>query len=334
MTLPCIMPTVMVMLLLAISGILNSGFDRIYMLQNPLNLLRSEVLDTYVYKVGIASDWLMIGVLTAFMLICLYPFWYVVAGSFNSGSDYMRGGVLFWPRRFSLENYQVVMVDSRLWIGFRVTIARTIVGTVFHLAFTSMVAYAMSRDDLPCRKGIYWYCMLTMFFGGGLIPFYLLLKTLGLLNSFWVYIIPGMFSVYNMIIISNYFRSVAEEIHESAVMDGASEFIIYSRLYLPVLATVTLWVGVGQWNSFFDTMVYTTDRNLQTLQLFLYKMIKTSEFTSKAEMGGLPAELVSNISTTTVRYATIVVSTIPILCIYPFLQRFLTKGIMLGSLKG
>lgn len=230
------------------------------------------------------------------------------------------------------------MVDSRLWIGFRVTISRTIIGTAFHLAFTSMVAYAMSRDDLPCRTGIYWYCMLTMFIGGGLIPYYLLLKTLKLLNTFWVYIIPSMFSVYNMLIISNYFRSIPSEIHESAVMDGASEFTIYSRLYLPlskpVLATVTLWVGVGQWNSFFDSMVYTTDRKLQTLQLFLYKMIKTSEFTSTAEMGGLPESVVTNISSVNVRYATIVVSTIPILCIYPFLQKFLTKGIMVGSLKG
>ena len=283
-------------------------------------------------------DYLIISLLMIFTVICLYPFWYVVVGSFNSGSDYLRGGVLFWPRVFSLENYQVVMVDSRLWIGFRVTIARTIIGTVFHLAFTSMVAYAMSRDDLPFRTGIYWYCMLTMFIGGGLIPFYLLLKTLKLLNSFWVYIIPSMFSVYNMLIISNYFRSIPSEIHESAVMDGASEFTIYSRLYLPLskpaLATVTLWVGVGQWNSFFDSMVYTTDRNLQTLQLFLYKMIKTSEFTSTAEMGGLPDSVVTNISSVNVRYATIVVSTIPILCIYPFLQKFLAKGIMVGSLKG
>ena len=283
-------------------------------------------------------DYLIISLLMIFTVICLYPFWYVVVGSFNNGSDYLRGGVLFWPRVFSLENYQVVMVDSRLWIGFRVTIARTIIGTVFHLAFTSMVAYAMSRDDLPFRTGIYWYCMLTMFIGGGLIPFYLLLKTLKLLNSFWVYIIPSMFSVYNMLIISNYFRSIPSEIHESAVMDGASEFTIYSRLYLPLskpaLATVTLWVGVGQWNSFFDSMVYTTDRNLQTLQLFLYKMIKTSEFTSSAEMGGLSDSVVTNISSVNVRYATIVVSTIPILCIYPFLQKFLAKGIMVGSLKG
>ena len=283
-------------------------------------------------------DYLMIGVLVLFALICVYPFWYVVIGSFSDGADYMRGGVYLWPREWSLQNYQVTLVDSRLWIGFRVTIARTFICTITHVLFTAMVAYAMSRNDLPCRKFIYWFNMFTMFFGGGLIPFYILLKQLKLINTFWVYVIPGLYSVYNMIICSNYFRSIPEEIHESATMDGASEFKVFYKLYLPlstpVLATIALWVGVGHWNAFFDSMVYTTSRELQTLQLYLYKMIKTAEFVSSADMGGLPSEVQSNVTATTVRYATIVISTIPILCIYPFLQRFLTKGIMLGSLKG
>ena len=230
------------------------------------------------------------------------------------------------------------MVDSRLWIGFRVTIARTVICTITHVLFTAMVAYAMSRNDLPFRTAIYWFNMFTMFFGGGLIPFYILLKQLKLINTFWVYVIPGLYSVYNMIICANYFRSIPDEIHESALIDGASEFKIFYKLYLPlstpVLATIALWVGVGHWNAFFDSMVYTTKRELQTLQLYLYKMIKTSEFVSTADMGGLPSAVQSNITATTVRYATIVISTVPILCIYPFLQRFLTKGIMLGSLKG
>lgn len=283
-------------------------------------------------------DYLIIAFMIIFALICVYPFWYVVIGSFSDGGDYMRGGIYLWPRKLSLQNYQVTLVDSRLWIGFRVTIARTFICTITHVLFTSMVAYAMSRNDLPCRKAIYWYNMFTMFFGGGLIPFYILLKQLKLINTFWVYVIPGLYSVYNMIICSNYFRSIPEEIHESATIDGASEFKIFYKLYLPlstpVLATVALWVGVGHWNAFFDSMVYTTKRELQTLQLYLYKMIKTSEFVSTADMGGLPSEVQTNITATTVRYATIVISTIPILCIYPFLQRFLTKGIMLGSLKG
>ena len=285
-----------------------------------------------------AWDYVIIVSMVLFMLICLYPFWYVVIGSFNDGSDYLRGGVYLWPRKFSLQKYMVTLVDSRLYIGFRVTIARTVICTVTHVLFTSMVAFAMSRPDLPARGVIYWVNMFTMFFGGGLIPFYILLKELHLINTFWVYVIPGLYSVYNMIICSNYFRSIPNEIHESAMIDGASEFRIFLKLYLPlstpVLATVALWVGVGHWNAFFDSMVYTTDRNLQTLQLYLYKMIKTSEFVSSADMGYLPSSVQNNVTATTVRYATIVVSTVPILCIYPLLQRFLTKGIMLGSLKG
>ncbi len=273
-----------------------------------------------------------------FVIVCVYPFWYVLIGSFSDGNDYMRGGVYLWPRLVSLQNYAVALVDSRLWIGFRVTFLRTVIGTVTNVLFTAMVAYAMSRDNLPFRPLIYWFNMFTMFFGGGLIPFYLVLKQLKLINTFWVYIIPGLYSVYNMIICSNYFRSIPGELHESAVMDGASEFRIFRSLYLPlstpVLATIALWVGVGHWNAFYDSMVYTTSRDLQTLQLYLYKMIKTSEFVSTADMGGLPSNIQQNITATTVRYATIVISTVPILCIYPFLQRFLAKGIMLGSLKG
>ena len=283
-------------------------------------------------------DYVIIVGLALFVVICVYPFWYVVVGSFSDGTDYMRGGVYLWPRRLSLQNYIVTFADSRLYIGFRVTVLRTVICTITHVLFTSMVAYAMSRNDLPGRSIIYWINMFTMFFGGGLIPFYILLKQLKLINTFWVYVIPGLYSVYNMIVCSNYFRSIPEEIHESATLDGASEFKILYKLYLPlstpVLATIALWVGVGHWNAFFDSMVYTTDRNLQTLQLYLYKMIKTSEFVSTADMGGLPSDIQQNITATTVRYATIVVSTIPILCIYPLLQRFLAKGIMLGSLKG
>jgi putative aldouronate transport system permease protein len=283
-------------------------------------------------------DYLIIVLMALFMLLCVYPFWYVLIGSFSDGQNYLRGGVYIWPRVWSLQNYMVTLVDSRLYLGFRVTFLRTVLGTLTHVLFTSMVAYAMSRDDLPARQPIYWINIFTMFFGGGLVPFYILLKQLGLINTFWVYIIPGLYSVYNMIICSNYFRSISGEIHDSAMLDGASEFKTFYMVYLPlstpVLATVALWVGVGHWNAFFDSMVFTTDRNLQMLQLYLYKMIKTSEFVSTADMGYLPAEVQQNVTSTTVRYATIIISTIPILCIYPLLQRFLTKGIMLGSLKG
>ena len=283
-------------------------------------------------------DYLMIAFVVLMMLVCVYPFWYVLVGSFSNGTDYMRGGVYLLPRKWSLENYIVTLADSRLYTGFRITILRTVIGTISNVLFTAIVAYGMSRNDLPFRKTIYMVNMFTMFFGGGLIPFYMLLKQLKLINSFWVYIIPGLYSVYNMLICSSYFRSLPEELHESATLAGASEFRIFAQLYMPlsgpVLATLALWVAVGHWNDFYSSMVYTTSPSLQTLQLYLYKMIKASEFVSEADMGGLPSSIRQNVTATTVRYATIVISTVPILCLYPFIQKFLTKGVMIGAIKG
>lgn len=276
--------------------------------------------------------------MTFIALVCLYPFWYVIVGAFNDGSDYMRGGVYLWPRSLSLNNFTMVFNDNRLLVGFKNTLARTFLGTVTGTLFTATVAYGMSRKDLPFKKIIYWINLFTMFFGGGLIPYFLVLKQLGLINSFWVYIIPALYSVFNMIIIMNFFKDIPEEIHESGTIDGASEFRIFYTLYLPlstpVLATVALWVGVGHWNSFFDSMVYTTSANLQTLQLFLVKLIKEASMTQGEAASRVPAQVAKTVSITTLRYAAIVVSTVPILCIYPFLQKFLAKGIMLGSLKG
>ena len=271
-------------------------------------------------------------------LFCLYPFWYVLIGSFNEGSDYMRGGVFMFPRVWSLDNYTMVFNDKRLIIGFQNTFVRTAIGTLSSTLFTAMVAYGMSRRDLPLKKPIYWFNLFTMFFGGGLIPYFLVLKQLGLINSFWVYIIPCLYSVFNMIIIMNFFKDIPEEIHESAMIDGASEFKTFYKIYLPlsmpVLATIALWNGVFHWNSFFDSMVYTTDQNLQTLQLYLVKLIKEASMTQGEAASKVPAQVAKTISIMTLRYAAIVVSTVPILCIYPFLQKFMAKGIMLGSLKG
>lgn len=270
--------------------------------------------------------------------ICLYPFWYILIGSISEGLDYMRGGIYFLPRVLSLNNYIMVINDKRLLIGFQNTILRTFLGTITGTLFTAIVAYGMSRRDLPFKRIIYWINLFTMFFSGGLIPYFLVLKQVGLINTFLVYIVPTIYSVFNMIIIMNFFKDIPEEIHESGIIDGASEFRIFYKLYLPlstpVLATIALWIGVFHWNSFFDSMVFTTDANLQTLQLFLVKLIKEASMSQGEAASHVPAQVVRTISIITLRYSAIVMSTIPILCIYPFLQKFLTKGIMLGSLKG
>lgn len=272
------------------------------------------------------------------MALTIYPFVYVLAGSLNDGMDYMRGGIYFFPRVFSLANYNMVFNDSRLWIGFRTTILRTVIGTVTAVLFTAMVGYAMSRKDLRHRNLYYWINLFTMFFGGGLIPYFLLIKTLGLYDNFLVYIIPSLYSVFNMIIFQNFFREIPEEIHESAVIDGAGEFKIFLRLFMPlskpVIATVALWVCVYHWNSFFDSMIFTSDPNLQTLQYYLIKVIREASLTQGGASSHVPPQVAQQVSVQTIRYAAIVVSSIPILCVYPFMQKYLTKGIMLGSLKG
>ncbi len=283
-------------------------------------------------------DYLNYTVLILLAAITIFPFIYVIAGSFNLGSDYMRGGVYFFPRVISLDNYTMIFNDKRLFVGFQNTLARTVLGTVTGVLFTAVVSYGMSRKDLPAKKLIYWFNIFTMFFGGGLIPYFLLLKQLTLMNTFWVYIIPALYSVFNMIVFSNFFREIPEELHESAVVDGAGEFTILFKLYLPlskpVLATIALWVGVGHWNSFFDSMVFTTDPNLSTLQLFLVKLIKEASVAQGEAATKIPSQVLKTVSIVTIRYAAIVISSIPIFAVYPFMQKYLVKGVMLGSVKG
>lgn len=283
-------------------------------------------------------DYINVIIMILVIVVCLYPLIYVVAGAFNEGTDYMRGGVFLFPRKFSLDNFEMVFNDKRLITGFKVTISRTLVGTVTGTFFTALVAYGMSRKDLPARNIIYWFNIFTMFFSGGLIPSYLVLKSLHLINTFWVYIIPSLYSVFNMIVFANFFREIPEELHESAVLDGANEFQTFLKLYLPmsgpVLATIALWNGVGHWNAFFDSMVYTSDANLQTLQLFLVKLIKEAAMAQGEAASKVPAQVVRTTSITTIRYAAIVVSTFPVLAVYPFVQKHLSRGVILGALKG
>ncbi|OME85236.1 hypothetical protein BK120_12000 [Paenibacillus sp. FSL A5-0031] len=274
--------------------------------------------------------------LALFCVITIYPIYFVLIGSFNEGSDYMRGGVFLFPREFSLANYGVVLQDERLYVGLKVSILRTVIGTLTSILFTAMVSYAMSRKNLIWRSPYYWLHLITLFFGGGLIPYFLVLKNLALINSFWVYIIPSMFSVFNMIIFNSFFREIPEELHESATVDGANEFRIFLSMFIPlsvpVLATVGLWNAVYHWNSFFDAMIFTTKRDLMPLQLLLMKMIREADVISNSQY--IPPQVQRKISVQTIRMAAIMVSTVPILCVYPFLQRYFVTGFMVGSLKG
>lgn len=278
-------------------------------------------------------DVLNFGFMAIFMFLCIFPIFYVLAGSFNQGADYAMGGVYFLPRKFTFENYTVVLENAGLWQGYLITFLRTIIGTTTAIIFTSIVAYAMSRSNLRYKKGFYWINIISMFFSGGLVPYFLVIRLVGLYDTFAVYIIPGLYSVYHMIIMSTFFRGVSNELHEAAIVDGANEFRIYWQIYMPlskpVLATIALWVAIGHWNAYFDTMIFTNNPNLQTLQYFLLKAIQTSTMTE-----GMPAEMMMRLSPKTISLAAIIISIIPVLFFFPFVRKNFQSGIMIGSLKG
>lgn len=280
-------------------------------------------------------DYVNYALLLLLALMMVYPLWYVLVGAFNVGQDYSFGGVWIWPRMWTLTNFRVIFSDARLYIGFRNTILRTLIGTAAHLLFTAGVAYGMSRSDLPAKKFFRIANIFTMFFSGGFIPYYLIITQLGFYDNFLVYIIPNLYSVSNMIILCSFFKGVPEELHEAALLDGASELRIWLRIYMPlsksILATVALWLAVGNWNSYFNTMVFTRDPQLMTLQYYLLKVIKES---STPSGGKIPAAELERLTSTVVSYAAIIVATVPILVAYPFIQKAFAKDVMVGAVKG
>lgn len=287
-----------------------------------------------------AFDWINYAVMVLLAFIMIYPLWYCVAGSLNEGMDYLRGGVFLWPRKWTLANYKAVFLDSAILNAFWVTIWKCLVGTVTSVLCTAMVAYAITRPKLRLKKLYIPFIMLTMFFSGGLIPYFILIVDLGLYDSFWVYIIPTMFSAYNMIIIQSFMRELPSELIESAKLDGASEYRIFFQMILPlskpVLATIALFTVVTLWNSYFDSMMYTSSQELQTIQLFLKKVItdpSVSRGLGSAATIAIPDQA-ATLTPQVVKLATMVVTALPVVCIYPFLQRYFVKGVTVGAVKG
>ena len=281
-----------------------------------------------------AFDYVNIALLVVLALLCLYPMWFVIVGSFNKGYDYLKGGVYFWPRTFTWANYAVVLADNRIWQGLLMTVIRCLIGPVLHIFLCSIVAYGMSRKELHGKKFFNIFGLITMFFSGGLVPFYVLCKMLGMLNTFAMYILPGAYSVYNMILIRSFIKGIPEELHEAAVLDGAGEFRIYFTmiipLSMPILMTVLLWGILGHWNDYTTTMFYTpANRNIYTLQYILMLMIQEGNVQSNVG-SAVSGEAASE----TISLAAMVIGTIPMLIVFPFLQKYFTKGLYVGSLKG
>ena len=277
------------------------------------------------------------------MFITLYPVLNTVAYSFNDGTDAARGGIGLLPRKFSTKSYERILNDPDIWQAALISVSKTIITTVLNLFWTGMLSFALSRREYVLRKFITLTMVLTMYVNAGLIPSYLLIsQTLHLRNTFWVYIIPTMFSCFNMIIIRTYIMGLPDALVESARIDGAGDFRIYWQiifpLCMPVLATVALFVAVGAWNSWFDTMLYIpTERKLDTLQYYLKGKLATAGQTSNlanSTVDAATANAAFSVTQRTVQCATTVVTALPILVVYPFLQKYFVTGMALGSVKG
>ncbi len=282
-------------------------------------------------------------VLLLMMFLTLYPVLNTVAISFNDGIDAVRGGIGLWPREFSVEAYKSLLSDKLTYNAFGISVARTVITTVLNIFLTSMLAFALSRKEYVLRKPITLIVVLTMYVNAGLIPNFLLIqKTLNLSKTFWVYIIPTMFSCFNMIVIRTYIIGLPEALAESARIDGANDLRIFWQiifpLCMPVLATVALFVAVGSWNQWFDTQLYNgSKKNLYSLQYLLKMKLATSMNTTNAantSVDALAATSASKSTPVTVRCAITVVSALPILIVYPFLQRYFVTGMVLGGVKG
>ena len=282
-------------------------------------------------------------ILCVLMFITLYPVINTVAISFNDGTDALRGGIGLWPRQFSLKAYETLLTDEQIYTAFGISVSRTIITTILNVILTSMLAFALSRREYVLRGFITIVMVMTMYVNAGLIPNYLLISnTLKLRGTYWVYIIPTMFSCFNMIVIRTYIAGLPEALAESARIDGANDLRIFWQiifpLCMPVLATVALFVAVGSWNQWFDTQLYNgSKKGLYTLQYLLKMKLATSmnqANAANASLDALSSMGASKSTPVTIRCAITVVSALPIMIVYPFLQRYFVTGMVLGGVKG
>ncbi|MHA6530557.1 carbohydrate ABC transporter permease [Paenibacillus sp. BAC0078] len=277
-------------------------------------------------------------VITIVTIATLYPFLNVLAISFNDSTDSIKGGITVFPRVFTFKNYETIFAYSGLMTGLKISILRTIIGTILGLVSASMLAFTLSRMDFQARKFVSTFLALTMYVSGGLIPIYILIKDLHMMGTFSVYVLPSLVSAFNVFVIRSFIDGLPYALQESAKLDGANDFTIYWRVILPLtkpaLATIALFLAVGQWNSWFDTYLYNGSKDsLTTLQFELMKVIQSTTTNADNFRGRNMTEVMAQISPESVKMAITIVVTVPILVVYPFLQRYFVKGMTLGSVK-
>ncbi|MBS5884479.1 MAG: carbohydrate ABC transporter permease [Clostridium sp.] len=284
-----------------------------------------------------AFDIVLILIMLFILVITLYPFLNVLAISFNDATDTVRGGIHIWPREFTLQNYKEVFSGStKLPRAFVNSVLRTVIGTVTGVIATTMVAFTLSRRDFVFNKLVTILFIVTMYVGGGLIPEYLVIRQLGLVNNFAVYILPGLISAFNVIVIRSFMDGLPEALYESASIDGANDWVVFTKivfpLCLPVIATVALFIAVSQWNSWFDTYIYArTNDSLTTLQYELMKIMDNAAATVDIHNPNLQNTARSNPES--IKMAITMVATVPILLVYPFVQKYFVSGMTLGAVK-
>jgi putative aldouronate transport system permease protein len=274
-----------------------------------------------------------------FVILCAlmaYPFWHVIMMSFSSAEATAKGGLFLWPKGFNIDVYLSVFKNPQIYTGYGTTLMVTITGTLFGVLFTATTAYALSKKHLPFGAVLMALVLFTMIFNGGMIPNYLLIKNLGLINNRLALILPGLINAYNTIIMRTFFLSLPSSLEESAKIDGANDVHIFITIVLPlskaVLATIALFMAVGYWNDFFSTVLYINSGDKWSMQAVLrYMITNTAQAFQRA---GVAVQDMTNVTEATIKAGSIVVATVPILIVYPFLQKYFVKGVMLGSVKG
>ncbi|NOW06653.1 carbohydrate ABC transporter permease [Clostridium beijerinckii] len=285
-----------------------------------------------------AFDTVLVIIMAIIAVVTIYPFLNVLAISLNDATDTVKGGIYIWPREFTLQNYKEIFEgSSKLPQGLLISVLRTVIGTFTGVLASAMVAYTLSRREFVFNKFVTILFVLTMYIGGGLIPEYMVVRGLGLVNNFAVYILPGLISAFNVIVIRSFIDGLPEALNESAMIDGANDFIVFTKiilpLCLPVIATVALFIAVGQWNSWFDTYLYARSNDgLTTLQYELMKVMGNATGTAKVDPNN-PIVQAASVNPESIKMAITMVATLPILLVYPFVQKYFVTGMTLGAVK-
>ncbi len=290
------------------------------------------------------GDWIFnifnYAALLLFTLVCLYPFYYIFLYSISDAAEAARGSVFLWPVKPELASYVSLLAKPEVLNAVFVSVGRTVVGTLLTVLCSSYLAYVVTRRDLPARSFLYRFVVLTLYIGAGLIPWYMTMKGLGLKNNFLLYVLPGAVGAFYVILVKTYIEQLPASLEESAKIDGAGPFTIFFRIIapisLPIIATITIFSAVGQWNTWQDNLYLVNVRHLQTLQLLLYNYLNTATATGDvSRMSSM--SLIANarsVSPTSLRMTMSMITVFPILLVYPFMQRYFIKGIMLGAIKG